>query len=158
MDGLRAVYALHMGLLDLIRRGDYVATYTAALGPLGGRSLSLAEVATRIAAGDEPLAAVRDFLDQVARRRDDELAILIRERPEPTGNQKADALLAGVAEHLAAMRELPCPDWVHERERFLDQFWFVSTVPGFRAIAIAQTPIALKRRGIFWPSRSLERV
>jgi len=63
-----------------------------------------------------------------------------------------------VEEHLAAIRTLPCPDWVHEQERFLGQFWFVSTVPGFRAVALAQTPIALKRRGIFWPARSLERV
>jgi hypothetical protein len=63
-----------------------------------------------------------------------------------------------VAEHLVAVRGLPCPAWVHEPERFLGRFWFVSTVPGFRAVAIAQTPIALKRRGVFWPARSMERV
>jgi hypothetical protein len=147
-----------MGLLDLIRRGRYVADTGSTPVPLGGRSISLAEVASRIAAGDEPLDAVRDFLDQVDRRSDDELATLMRERPEPTGNVEADALLAGVAEHLAAVRNLRCEGWVTEPERFLDRFWFVSSVPGFRAVALAQTPIALKRRGVFWPARSMERV
>lgn len=147
-----------MGLLDSIRHGSYVADATTAPGPRGGRSLSLAEVASRIAAGEEPLGVVRDFLDQVDRRRDDDLAVLIQPRPTPTGNREADALLAGVAEHLAAVRGLPCPAWVQEKERFLDRFWFVSSVPGFRAVALAQTPIALKRRGVFWPARSMERV
>jgi hypothetical protein len=147
-----------MGLLDLIRRGSYVADSAAAPRLIGGRSLDLAEIANRIAAGGEPLGAVRDFLDQVNRRRDDELTALIRARPTPTGNPNADALIAGLAEHLAAVRGLPCPDWVREAERFLDRFWFVSDVPGFRAVALAQTPIALKRRGVFWPARSLERV
>jgi len=147
-----------MGLLDLIRCGGYVADSAPAPAWLGGRSLSLSEIARNIAAGDDPLAAVRDFLGQVARRSDDELASLIRKRPDPTGDRKADALLAGVAEHLAAVRGLRCPDWVLEHERFLDHFWFVSAVPGFRAVALAQTPIALKRRGIFWPARSMERV
>lgn len=120
--------------------------------------MSLAEAASKIAAGDEPLGAVRDFLDQVDRRTSDELASLMRERPEPTGSLQADALLAGVAEHLAAVRNLQCEDWITEPGRFLDRFWFVSSVPGFRAVALAQTPIALKRRGVFWPARSMERV
>jgi hypothetical protein len=147
-----------MGLLDLIRRGRYVADTVPTGAPLGGRSTSLADVASKIAAGDEPLGAVRDFLDQADRRTNDELATLMRERPELTGNVQADALLAGVAEHLAAVRNLRCEDWVTEPERFLDRFWFVSSVPGFRAVALAQTPIALKRRGVFWPARSMERV
>jgi len=147
-----------MSLLDRIRRGTYTADRTAGPDPLGGRSLSLNDVAMRVSKGEDVLPAMRDFLDQVNRRDQRELAELIRTRPEPTGNRQADALLAGVAEHLAAVKSLPCPAWVREQERFLDSFWFVSDVPGFRATALAQTPIALKRRGIFWPARSLERV
>jgi hypothetical protein len=147
-----------VGLLDHIRRGEYVPDSAPGPIPHGGRTLSLAEAADRIAAGEETLDVARDFLDQVERRSDGELAALIRERPEPTGRAEADALLAGLAEHLAAVRGLPCPAWVQEPERFLDRFWFVSAVPGFRATALAQTPIALKRRGVFWPARSMERV
>ena len=147
-----------MSLLDRIRHGSYTADLDTGPDSLSGRSMRLAEVAVRVSEGDELLPAVRDFLDQVKRRDDRELADLIRARPMSTGSGRADALLAGVAEHLAAVRNLPCPGWVREPERFLDAFWFVSDVPGFRAVALAQTPIALKRRGIFWPARSLERV
>jgi hypothetical protein len=147
-----------VSLLDRIRRGTYVADSDVSPGLRGGRRLSLVETASRVATGGDLLGAVRDFLDQVNRVTDDELVALVAERPDPTGNRKADALVAGLAEHFAAVRGLPCPPWVHEQERFLDRFWFVSPVPGFRAVALAQTPIALKRRGILWPARSLERV
>lgn len=120
--------------------------------------MSIAETAMAVASGGDLLTAVREFLDQAAHRSDAEVAELIRERPDPTGRDRGDALLAGIVEHLAATRGLRCPAWVLEPERFLDRFWFVSQVPGFRAIALAQTPMALKRRGILWPARSLERV
>lgn len=123
----------------------------------GGPLLSLADVPRRVAAGADPLDATRDVLDQAGRAGDRELAALIAERPELT-EARVDALLAGIAEHLAAIRGLGCPGWVHDPERFLDSFWFVSETAGFRALALAQTPIALKRRGVFWPARSLERV
>ncbi len=147
-----------MSLLDRIRHGSFLADLGTGPDSSTGRGVSLVEVAVRVSAGEDVLPAVRDFLDQVNRRDEGELAGLIRARPEPTGNRQADALLAGVAEHLAAVKSLPCPAWVREPERFLDSFWFVSDVAGFRATALAQTPMALKRRGIFWPARSLERV
>ncbi len=147
-----------MSLLDRIRQGTYAADRAARSNELTGNSVSLTETAVRISQGGDVLPAVRDFLDQVNRRDEGELAELIRERPAPSGSPKADALLAGVAEHLAAAKSLPCPTWVRDPERFLDSFWFVSDVSGLRATALAQTPIALKRRGIFWPARSLERV
>lgn len=50
------------------------------------------------------------------------------------------------------------PGWSVEPERFLDRFWFVSEIPGFRAMAIAQAPAAFRRRGVFIPERSLHRV
>jgi hypothetical protein len=42
--------------------------------------------------------------------------------------------------------------------RFLDRFWFPSAVPGFRALAIAESPAAFRRRGIFIARGALERV
>lgn len=146
-----------MGLIDEIRRGAYVPS-GARSEAVPGRTTSLAESASRISSGEGLLRVAREFLDQASRRSDSELGELIRERPATTGSDRGDALLAGIAEHLAAMRGLPCPAWVLEPDRFLDRFWFVSEVPGFRAIALAQAPMALKRRGILWPARSLERV
>lgn len=148
-----------MGLLDRIREGTYVpdADPVPSWAP-GSTTTSLVETAKRIAAGEEVMSAVRDFLDQVGWVPDEELGRLVQERPGPTGSAEGDALLAGLAEHFAATLGFGCPAWAGEPDRFLERFWFVSTVPGFRAIALAQTPVALKRRGIFWPERSLRRV
>jgi hypothetical protein len=82
----------------------------------------------------------------------------IRDRPLPTGDARADAYIGALAEHLAATPGLERPEWAVERERFLDRFWFVSDVPGFRALAIAQSPAAFRRRGIFIADGALQRV
>jgi hypothetical protein len=82
----------------------------------------------------------------------------IRARARPTGDARADAYLGALAEHLAATHGLERPAWAVEPERFLDRFWFVSAVPGFRALAIAQAPAAFRRRGIFIAQGALQRV
>lgn len=146
-----------MGLLERIRSGTFVPDDGPAL-VAPGRRLTLRDTGARIGGGEDPLTAVREFLDQAVRADSGEIAAMIFDEPELTADARADALVAGVAEHLAARQEIACPEWTSGPERFLDRFWFVSMEPGFRAIALAQTPVALKRRGIFWPARSLERV
>lgn len=89
---------------------------------------------------------------------DDLRARATRVRPEPTGDPRADAYLGALAEHLAATRGLERPGWALEPGRFLDRFWFVSEVPGFRALAVAQSPAAFRRRGIFIAEGALQRV
>lgn len=123
--------------------------------PAGVTGLNLAGVARRIVDQDDPQLAVRDFLDSFAR---DPTAVLIAARPERCGDVRWDAYLGALAEHLAARHELARPDWCVEPDRFLHRFWFVSDVAGFRAISIAQAPVAFKRRGVMVPARSLERV
>ena len=149
-------YGFGVALLDRIRTGTYLADGEPLAVP--GRLVSLADTAVHIREGQPALFGVRDFLDQVDRRSAAELFELVSERPEPTGDRRADALLGGIAEYLSVTRGFACPGWAQEPERFLDRFWFVSEVPGFRATAIVQTPVSLKRRGIFWPERSLHRV
>lgn len=150
-------YASRMGLLDRIRSGTNVPDDGPALAS-PGRRLTLRETGARVDGGGELLPAAREFLDQAGRANASELAAMIAERPDPTGSARADALLAGVAEYTAGLQQIACPSWASEPERFLDRFWFVSTEPGFRAISLAQAPVALKRRGILWPARSLARV
>jgi hypothetical protein len=120
---------------------------------------TLAGVARRVLADEDFRHAVREFLDEFALRADDRSrAEAIAARPEPTGSRRYDAYLGALAEHLAAVHGLARPIWAVEPGRFLDRFWFLSDVPGFRAIAIAQSPAAFRRRGIFVPERSLHRV
>lgn len=136
------------------------SSWLAANPPAAGRlNRTLAGVAARIHHGEAFDYAVREFLDEFALRGSDGArSEAIEERPELTGDRHWDAYLGALAEHLAAAHRLERPAWSIERERFLDRFWFVSDVPGFRAIAIAQAPAAFRRRGVFIPERSLHRV
>lgn len=120
---------------------------------------TLAAVAERTRSGERFDYAVREFLDEFALRRSEmSRREAIAEQPEPTGDPRWDAYLGALAEHLAAVHQIERPAWSVEPDRFLDRFWFVSEVPGFRAVAIAQSPAAFRRRGVFIPERSLHRV
>ena len=138
----------------LTTRSEWLAAH-----PPAGPPATLAGVAERVAAGEDFHFAVRELLDDFALRGDDRAhAEAIAERPMATGDSRYDAYLGALAEHLAAVHDLERPTWSIEPERFLDTFWFLSEVPGFRAIAIAQAPAAFRRRGVFVPERSLHRV
>jgi hypothetical protein len=120
---------------------------------------SLAGVAERLRAGDDLHFAVREFLDEFALLpRDDLRRAAIDRRPPPTGDPRADAFLGALAEHLAGTENVERPSWSIEHGRFLERFWFPSPVPGFRALAIAESPAAFRRRGIFIARGALERV
>lgn len=126
--------------------------------PDGAFTQSLEVVAERAREGDDFRVAIREFLDEFALLpRTDLQARAISARPCLTGNRRHDAYLGALAEHLAAVRGLDRPAWAVEPERFLDRFWFPSDVPGFRALAIAQSPAAFRRRGIFIAQASLDR-
>jgi hypothetical protein len=136
------------------------SSWLTANPPASARlTATLAGVAERAREGEDFRHAVREFLDEFAlrdgdRSREDSIA----ERPAPTGERRHDAYLGALAEHLAVVHHLDRPQWSLESARFLDRFWFVSEVPGFRATAIAQAPAAFRRRGVFIPERSLHRV
>ena len=119
---------------------------------------SLALVGERVLAGEELRFAVREFLDELALLPRLELRErAIAERPPDTGDQQADAYLGALAEHLAAVHVLPRPGWAVEPGRFLDTFWFPGLLPAFQPMAIAQSPAAFRRRGIFIPAAALSR-
>jgi len=140
----------------LTTRSDWLRAHP----PDGARlSQTLAGLARRVNEGEEFNHIVREFLDEFALRADDRArAAAIEERPESTGDSRQDAYLGALAEHLAAVHRVARPAWAVEADRFLDSFWFVSDVSGFRAVSIAQAPAAFRRRGIFIPERSLHRV
>lgn len=120
---------------------------------------TLSGVAGQVRSGEDFRYAVREFLDEFALRADDaSRAAAIAGRPDPTGDRRYDAYLGALAEHLAVAHGLERPSWSISPDRFLNRFWFVSDVPGFRAVSIAQAPAAFRRRGVFVPERSLHRV
>lgn len=140
----------------LTTRSDWLA---ANPPPSRRLAATLAGVARRVRAGEDFRYAVREFLDEFPLRGEDGLQYeAIKERPQRTGDPRQDAYLGALAEHLAAVHHLDRPAWSVAPDRFLNRFWFVSEVPGFRAMAIAQAPAAFRRRGVFVPERSLHRV
>jgi hypothetical protein len=56
---------------------------------------------------------------------------LLRDEPPPTGDERWDALLAAVAEHLAAQHDLAPPEWAETR--VLQQPWFPAELETQRA-------------------------
>ena len=140
----------------LTTRSDWLAANPPATGKL---TQTLAGVARRDLAGEDFRHAVREFLDEFALRSDVRSRFeAIDEPPPPSRDPRHDAFLGALAEHLAVAHGFRRPAWSVESDRFLDRFWFVSDVPGFRAISIAQAPAAFRRRGVFVPERSLHRV
>lgn len=120
---------------------------------------TLARVAERAHAGEQFMLAVREFLDEFSLLASDEQrARAIATTPATTGDPRYDAFLGALAEHLAATRGIQRPGWACTPDRFLESFWFISDVPGFRALAIAQSPAAFRRRGVFVAAGALERV
>jgi hypothetical protein len=119
---------------------------------------SLAGVARRALAGESFELAERELRDELALLQTDAQRVrALSEEPPATGDARHDAYLAALGEHFASRFEIERPPWVTRPERFLDRMWFKSDVPGFRAIAIAQSPAAFRRRGIFITAGALER-
>ncbi len=134
---------------------DYLA---ANPPPDSAFAQSIAGVAERAVAGEDFLYAVRELLDEVQLLPRAELVSRALEiPPEPTGDRRYDAYLGALAEHLAVTHGVERPPWAVTPERFLDRMWFVTDVPGFRALLLIESPAAFRRRGIFVSARSLRR-
>lgn len=119
---------------------------------------SAAGVAERAVAGEPFLSAVRELLDEFGLlTTDGQRHKALDARPRPTGDRRHDAFLAGLAEHLAGTAGITRPPWTSGPDRFLERFWFVSEVRGFRALAIAESPAAFRRRGVFISRGALQR-
>lgn len=73
--------------------------------------------------------------------------------PSTTGDPRWDAMLAGVAEILALHAGRPVPGWTAGWE--LGRLWFVSSLPGMDAYALAHTPPPLRIRGVVVDEASL---
>lgn len=83
-------------------------------------------------------------------------------QPQSTGDQHADALLAGMAVHWARHAKLErAPSWTHARHLYLDDPWWVGTKSSdtvLRAQAFANGVPSLRARGIYLDRRNLESV
>jgi len=142
------------------RRGELDADpgLSAYLDDMPTDPETLTRVAHRVETGTPLRAAVADFLDDLNLARDtDDVARRIRDEP-PSVDSRTDAYLGALAEHIAARAGLPTPSWSRHPDRFLDHFWWPTSVSGLAARAVVESPAAFRRRGIFVGASTLERV
>lgn len=76
------------------------------------------------------------------------LRTLVGTVPRSTGDQRFDAMLAAVAEHLCVQSGVPTPKWTLDPQRFLDRAWWVSSLPSARRRALVHSPASFRRRGV----------
>jgi transcriptional regulator with XRE-family HTH domain len=84
--------------------------------------------------------------------------LLTEEAPVLTGVSQIDALVAGIVDVLFSEVALAPPAWTQEEERVTAPWWFVAGMPGFEAMAVRDTPVALARHGVFINEGDLVRV
>jgi hypothetical protein len=118
---------------------------------------TLAEVARRAGAGVDAFGpALREFLDEFymnpARRQ-----AMIAEEPPPLAAARDHATLGAVAEHLARRWGLTVPDWTDHPSRFLREPYFTTRIEELKAMLLAQSPLAFRRRLIFTEAEPLRR-
>lgn len=124
------------------------------------RAMTLADLADRLISVPADSGRRRLILEFVEEYRWEPIAqrsSLLEQRPALTGDPRYDAFLAALAEHLAYHDQLHAPEWVQDRDRYLEEWWFPIDLPAVRADALVHSPGAFRIRGIFLGSGALAR-
>jgi hypothetical protein len=123
----------------------------------GYHPMTLAELGSRLAR--TPEAKVRwklvwEFLGEYRWEQAEAQPSLLQEEPEPVGDQRWNALLAALAEHLAAQLDLAPPPWAEPR--VLRQRRFPAELQIQRAEALVWAPAAFRKHGVYLSARDLD--
>jgi hypothetical protein len=122
------------------------------------RPATLAEVARRRNAGEELASLLVGFLDSFyGELRNGTAQAALLDLPEALPDPREHALLGAIAEHLARRWSLAIPDWSDDPSRFLKRPYFTSPLEGLKALLIAESPLAFRRRLIFTEAEPLRR-
>lgn len=121
-------------------------------------TLTSAGIPDRVRDGVPFIHVVREFLDECFRAPGDRPPRGDRSAARPARRSASGCIPGALAEHLSIAHELVRPSWAARPERFCDRFWLASDVKGFRALLIATSPAAFRRRGLFVSPRALIRV
>ena len=101
---------------------------------------------------DEFLDAFYTETDPAARQ------AMIDDDPPRIGNEKQDAFVGAVGEHLARRWRLHIPDWKNAPWRVVADPWFVGQMGvGLSGLLLVESPITFRRRRIFTEAEPLRR-
>jgi len=117
-------------------------------------------VGAALARGDESemVRYLAELVVDLDRLPPEEVRTIIGAEPDPVGDQRGDALIAGVVEWVAHRAGVPAPSWTRGPERFLDHWWFVTPYRSLHPSALVESPAELANRGVFLHQSSLESV
>ena len=100
--------------------------------------------------------ALSEFLDEFygnpERRR-----TMIADEPARLADAREHAVLGAVGEHLARRWNLAVPAWTDDASRFLHEPYFTTPIQDLKAMLLAQSPQAFRRRMIFTEAVPLRR-
>ncbi len=83
---------------------------------------------------------------------------MIDEEPARIGDERDDAYIGAVGEHLAHRWGLLIPEWTDQPWRQVSEPWFVGSMgKGLSGLLLVESPIAFRRRRIFTEAEPLRR-
>lgn len=114
------------------------------------RPRSLKEASERGCGSIYRTSLLREFLDEFYLERAPEArAQMLSEEPPSEDDDRWNAYLAAVAEHLAWQYRLPVPGWTQAPRRFLKRPFYPCGLDSLKAILLVESPTAFRRRLIF---------
>jgi hypothetical protein len=117
------------------------------LAELGGRLAQTADAKLR-------WKLVWEFLEEYRWEPAEAQPRLLGDEPTPVGDERWEALLAALAEHLAARLDLAPPPWAESR--VLRRPWFPAELRIQRAEALVSAPAAFRKHGVYLSVRDLD--
>lgn len=96
---------------------------------------------------------VWEFMEEYRWEAADSQSSLLTDEPAPVGDERWDALLAALAEHLTAQRDLAPPDWTEPR--VLQRAWFPGELRVQRADALVHAPASFRKHGVYLSAADL---
>jgi hypothetical protein len=112
--------------------------------------MNLARLAGHLATADNDKIRwklVWEFLEEYRWEPADIQTTLVQVEPPSLDDDRWDALLAALAEHLSAQHDLAPPVWTEAR--VLKRAWFPAELSIQRADAIAWAPAAFRKHGVY---------
>lgn len=119
--------------------------------------MSLATLAQHLtAAGDDRIRwkLVWEFLEEYRWEAGANQTALLQAEPPTVGDERWDALLAALAEHLCAEHDMAPPPWTEPR--VLRRAWFPAELAIQRADALVRAPAAFRKHGVYLSAHDLQ--
>ena len=85
-------------------------------------------------------------------------AAVFADEPPLVGDDRVDAALAALAEHLARRDGWKVPGWARDEQRSTLDWWFVDDLPALQAFALRESPLSFRKRGVFIGDGGLQRI